>query len=76
MRKALPIALLAAAAGLAGCASVWPTSVFFLKRDPSEIATGARAPPFTLKDASGEPVALDDLLARGKAVLVFYRGHW
>jgi peroxiredoxin len=32
--------------------------------------------PFTLDDASGAPVSLDELVASGPAVIVFYRGGW
>ena len=34
------------------------------------------APPFVLNDALGNSVGLADLLGRGPAVIVFYRGHW
>ena len=34
------------------------------------------APPFELMDQAGRVYTLDDLLSRGPAVLVFYRGHW
>lgn len=37
---------------------------------------GDRAPDFTLPDSDGRPVSLQDLLARGPAVLSFYRGRW
>ncbi|GEM_PF-1266167 len=36
----------------------------------------AQAPEFTLPDSAGTAVSLDELLATGPAVLVFYRGHW
>lgn len=36
---------------------------------------GRAAPSFSLPDADGRPVALDDLLARGPVVLVFYYGE-
>ena len=81
-RKLFRVTIAAAVAAVAifyyvaGCASVWPTSIFFLKKDPGEIAQGAKAPAFTLPDATGSKAALADLLARGNAVLVFYRGHW
>jgi peroxiredoxin len=42
----------------------------------SALGVGARAPRFTLPDATGELVALDDLLANGPVVLTFYRGAW
>jgi len=35
-----------------------------------------RAPGFTLPDTESRPVALQDVLARGPAVLSFYRGRW
>ena len=59
---------------LAGCASVWPASIFFLRRDPTEIETGTPAPQFALAAADGRTVTLGDLLGKGRAVLVFYRG--
>ena len=40
------------------------------------LRVGDRAPGFRLADARGADVALDDLLARGPVVLVFYRGAW
>jgi peroxiredoxin len=40
------------------------------------LTVGDRAPRFRLPSATGEPVALDDLLARGPVVLTFYRGAW
>ena len=40
------------------------------------IKAGDMAPDFTLANARGERVALSALLARGPAVLVFYRGGW
>jgi peroxiredoxin len=32
--------------------------------------------PFTLDDATGTPVSLDQIIATGPAVIVFYRGGW
>jgi AhpC/TSA family len=40
------------------------------------VKLGDRAPDFRLPNASGEPVALASLLARGPAVVAFYRGVW
>ncbi len=40
------------------------------------IKLGDRAPDFQLPNASGERVALASLLARGPAVVAFYRGVW
>jgi hypothetical protein len=37
---------------------------------------GQQAPDFALPNASGHPVHLADLLARGPVVLSFYRGRW
>lgn len=34
------------------------------------------APAFTLPSHDGRTVSLSDLLARGPALVVFYRGHW
>jgi peroxiredoxin len=40
------------------------------------LAVGETAPDLTLPDATGRPVALADLLARGPVVITFYRGGW
>lgn len=40
------------------------------------IEIGERAPSFTLPNAVGKPVSLDDRLADGPVVVVFYRGAW
>ena len=40
----------------------------------SRAAVGTPAPKFSLPDAHGTPVALDDLLAHGPVVVVFLRG--
>jgi len=37
---------------------------------------GDRAPDFTLKNADGRDVSLQELLTRGPAVVTFYRGVW
>lgn len=37
---------------------------------------GGTAPAFTLPNATGQPVELAALLARGPVVLTFYRGEW
>jgi peroxiredoxin len=37
---------------------------------------GAKAPDFTLPDAQGRPMTLSALLAKGPAVITFYRGSW
>jgi peroxiredoxin len=40
------------------------------------VKAGDLVEPFTLEDATGTPVGLDDLVADGPAVIVFYRGGW
>lgn len=40
------------------------------------VKVGDRAPDFTLPDTSGRLVSLRELLARGPAVLSFFRGRW
>ena len=44
---------------------------------PSEVvAVGDTLESFTLSDATGAPVTLDELVEAGPAVIVFYRGGW
>jgi peroxiredoxin len=40
------------------------------------LKVGDTLPSFTLRNAVGTPVNLDDLVSIGPAVLVFYRGGW
>ncbi|WP_329224385.1 peroxiredoxin-like family protein [Streptomyces canus] len=40
------------------------------------LTVGAQAPRFTLPSATGQSLALDDLLTDGPVVLTFYRGAW
>jgi peroxiredoxin len=40
------------------------------------VGVGERAPGFTLPDAQGGVVSLDDLVGEGVVVLTFYRGSW
>jgi peroxiredoxin len=40
------------------------------------LKVGAQAPAFTLPDAQGRELALSGVLARGPAVVTFYRGGW
>ena len=40
------------------------------------LKVGDKAPDFTLPNAKGESVTLSDLLAKGPAVVAFYRGTW
>jgi AhpC/TSA family len=44
--------------------------------DRAALRVGARAPDFELPNAAGEAVRLSQLLARGPAVVTFYRGGW
>ncbi|MGA9721706.1 MAG: hypothetical protein WBQ86_04575 [Candidatus Binatus sp.] len=45
--------------------------------DESKIpSVGDRAPEFALVDSTGIVRRLDDLIAGGACVVVFYRGHW
>ncbi|PYM45918.1 MAG: hypothetical protein DME14_19470 [Candidatus Rokuibacteriota bacterium] len=37
---------------------------------------GERPPDFTLPDATGRPVSLEDYRGKKPVVLVFYRGYW
>lgn len=40
------------------------------------ISAGDRLEPFTLDDANGTPVSLEQIVSSGPAVIVFYRGGW
>ena len=40
------------------------------------IKAGDVLEPFTLEDATRTPVSLDEIIERGPAVIVFYRGGW
>jgi hypothetical protein len=40
------------------------------------LKVGDKAPNFTLPNLHGESVSLSDLLAKGPAVVAFYRGAW
>lgn len=42
----------------------------------NSVKTGDMAPDFELPDASGKSVSLNSLLAKGPAVLIWYRGAW
>lgn len=59
---------------LAGGAAVW-SGCALETRGPA-LAERAKAPDFTLRSHQGARVALSELLRRGPAVIVFYRGHW
>ena len=40
------------------------------------LKVGDTAPDFSLPNVRGESVSLSDVLAKGPAVVAFYRGHW
>ena len=40
------------------------------------LKVGDKAPNFSLPNLHGESVSLSDLLAKGPAVVAFYRGAW
>ena len=40
------------------------------------LKVGDKVPDFTLPNARGESVTLSDVLAKGPAVVAFYRGTW
>lgn len=40
------------------------------------LTVGDRLPDFSLPDATGQTIKLSDLLAKGPAVISFYRGGW
>ena len=45
--------------------------------DEREIpAVGEKAPEFAVADSTGVVHRLDDLVASGLCIVVFYRGHW
>lgn len=47
-----------------------------LETESAPAAADASAPEFSLASHDGRMVSLDELVARGPAILVFYRGHW
>lgn len=47
-----------------------------LQTEHAPVPAQARAPELSLPAHDGRTVTLDELLAHGPAVLVFYRGHW
>lgn len=80
-----PLALAAVALALAGCglalsAAGYPPEAL-RKTPPAGIEgrvrqIGTTAPGFSLTAADGTTRSLKSLLARGPAVIVFYRGPW
>ncbi len=45
-------------------------------RSPLKLNKGDKASPFSLPNADGKSIALEDLLQQGPVVLTFYRGTW
>jgi hypothetical protein len=43
---------------------------------PTPLRVGAPPPGFTLADAGGRPVTLEEYRGKKPVVLVFYRGYW
>lgn len=43
---------------------------------PLKLKVGDQAPNFSLPNATGEQISLEDLLKKGSVVLTFYRGTW
>src|ERR1700739_43156 len=43
---------------------------------PASIKVGDKMDSFTLSNAIAKPVTVDELVAAGPAVIVFYRGGW
>jgi peroxiredoxin len=43
---------------------------------PTDTKVGHVLEPFTLDDSTGAPVSLDQIVEKGPAVIVFYRGGW
>ena len=43
---------------------------------PTALRVGEPPPDFTLPDATGRPVSLEDYRGKKPVVLVFYRGYW
>ncbi|KAA0567047.1 peroxiredoxin-like family protein [Rossellomorea aquimaris] len=47
-----------------------------LSNDGKGLRIGEKAPNFTLPDATGKEVTLEDMLKKGPVILTFYRGGW
>jgi len=62
------IPLIAFAFVVAGCSHLYTRTAPKTEKET--------APQFTLQSADGTEFSLDGVLAKGPAVLVFYRGYW
>jgi len=58
-----------------GCIAVFATACR-LQTEAAPVEARQLAPDFVLPSYDGTTVTLGQLLERGPAVLVFYRGHW
>jgi hypothetical protein len=58
-----------------GVPLAWLGSACLTTRGPT-VPTGQKAPDFVLQSHDGREVSLDSIVARGPAVVVFYRGFW
>lgn len=83
LRRVASIVMVRAVAGrleasaLASAALVLATATSCrLETAEAPVPAQALAPELSLLAHDGRTVTLDQLLARGPAVLVFYRGHW
>lgn len=47
-----------------------------LQTEQAPVVAEARAPDFGLLAHDGRTVTLEELVSRGPAIVVFYRGHW
>lgn len=45
-------------------------------KEAKGLEVGIKAPMFKASDANGKSFSLQDALAQGPVVLIFYRGHW
>ena len=69
---ALCAAVLFAGSALAATAADVPASA----EEVQPLLIGAQAPEATVQSLEGTDVALKDILAKQRSVLVFYRGGW
>jgi hypothetical protein len=77
LRRRVPCAmLLGARLAASGVVLTISGSGCRLHTAQAPVAEQARAPDFELPAHDGRTVTLAELVARGPAVLVFYRGHW
>ena len=60
----------------AGFSSLVLSAALATAAGSSELAVAEGAPPFELNDLDGTPRTLDQAVARGPLVLVFFRGAW